>query len=414
MPTIKLSAKNVATLPAPKRGQRQAYYWDVVTTGFGLEVGATGVRAFVILARMGGKRVRSKVATLGAPHPKGGAWTLPRARQRAVEMLGQIAGGISPNAGPKATAATITLRAALTLHLDDMQTRRCAPISIETVRIGITKYFARWLNAPIIEITAADLLGLHQTLSSAGKTYLANHSVARFSALWNTVDRLHELPARNPATRVRRNKLRPSGIRLSDEQLPGWYRTVTTLSPMRRDFQLLVLFTGLRSLDARHIRWDEIDFNAATLRRPSPKGGQDKAFTLPLPPIMLRLLADRRQANGPLLDPYGGDHGWVFPSLSRTKPHKVQPLAQPKELRAMVKGQPRAQVLPGPHVLRRTYISIGTEIGVPALDMSVLANHSFSTARVQDQYVRQSLEHLAKCQAKIAEALMLKLGYGSA
>ncbi len=63
------------------------------------------------------------------------------------------------------------------------------------------------------------------------------------------------------------------------------------------------------------------------------------------------------------------------------------------------------KLLPGPHVLRRTYISVGREVGVPEIDMHALANHSFSTGRVQDQYVRQAIEHLAACQERIAAAL---------
>jgi integrase len=44
---------------------------------------------------------------------------------------------------------------------------------------------------------------------------------------------------------------------------------------------LFLVSTGLRSLDARTLRREHVDFAAGTLPRPRPKGGEDQAFTVP-------------------------------------------------------------------------------------------------------------------------------------
>jgi integrase len=43
------------------------------------------------------------------------------------------------------------------------------------------------------------------------------------------------------------------------------------LSNVRRDYQLVVLFTGLRSMDAATIRWEHVDFEARTLHARTPR-----------------------------------------------------------------------------------------------------------------------------------------------
>lgn len=64
--------------------------------------------------------------------------------------------------------------------------------------------------------------------------------------------------------------------------LPAWRTAIGKLSAVRRDYQLVVLLTGLRRMDAATIRWEHVDFAARTLHRPNPKGGRDRAFTIPL------------------------------------------------------------------------------------------------------------------------------------
>jgi integrase len=376
-----------------------------------LQIGKSGHRAFVVRGGTRKIRYRDTLGAVGAVLPTGVVLSLPVARVKAKEILGVIASGVNPSGPPKRTADTLTVADALAGHLADMRKRDCSARSLQTIETGVNKYFARWLKTPIVEVTATELRTMHEAMTAAGKTHLPNRLLREFSAIWNTADREHEFAVKNPASRVRKNQVEPNGDRLSDAELPAWYQKVLALAPTRSLFHLLVLHTGLRSADARSIRWDEIDFSAATLFRPSPKGGKKKAFTLPLPTVIVPMLISQRDLNAREFAADGGDGGWVFASRSSAQPRRVQPMSQPKEREGTGKRGHFQQTLPGPHVLRRTYISIGQEIGINADDLHLLANHKHSRGSIQSShYIRQSLAHLAGCQAKIAAAIAAKVG----
>src|SRR5690606_14699884 len=201
-------------------------------------------------------------------------------------------------------------------------------------------------------------------------------------------------------------KYTPKRERIEESDMPAWYAKVQTLSPVRRDLQLFCLFTGMRSEAARHVRWEHVNLTSKPIRIADvdvppralyvakPKGGESRAFVLPLPASVVEMLRARQAGNRDIFGPFGGDHGWVFPSLTRSAPFEVQPLAEPKEYRFDEAGK-RVAFLPGLHTLRRTYLSVATEAGVSELDRSVLANHSYGRQSVNQTYIRQAFEHLA-------------------
>ena len=148
-------------------------------------------------------------------------------------------------------------------------------------------------------------------------------------------------------------------------------------SGVRGDYQLLTLLTGLRKMDAATIRWDHIDLEEGTLRRPNPKGGEDRAFTIPLSSECVRLLERRRRENrGLFLD---GDGGWVFPTYAvkekdcyhcaelgvgkRHKPGSVIHLVEGKQQHVLKKNEAPVNVIPTPHRLRDTYTTALVEVG---------------------------------------------------
>ncbi len=402
---IKLTEKTIAAVTRPP-DRAQIIAWDEELAGFGVVVGKTA-RTFVVDYRAGGQKRRAVVGRHGQVRDDGHLWTVQLARKRAQELLGQVAGGGDPQGERRAQRDGVTLREGLELHVADMRKRNCSARSIDTIEYEIPKYLDKWIDRPLTELTGLDLHELHSAMSKT--PFLANRVIAEVSAIWNTVDRIHELEGRNPASRVRRNKLPPKRERIDDKDFAAWWAKAQTLTPVRRDLQTFLLFTGLRSADARSVRWADVDLKARALHRPAPKGGEAKAFTLPLCQTIVKLLKRRQKENAEAFKLYGGDHGLVFPSLSRNAPYRVIPVAEPKERRWDENREHREQFLPGPHVLRRTYISVGREIGIPEIDMHALANHSFAAAKVQDQYVRQAFDHLADCQARIEAALWKRI-----
>jgi integrase len=140
-------------------------------------------------------------------------------------------------------------------------------------------------------------------------------------AAWNTFSKEHELPV-CPTIAVLWNKGQRRQEPIPWSELPGWYKKISVLEPIikkgervgarpgvRGDYHLLTLLTGLRKMDAATVRWEHVDLEKRTLRRPNPKGGEDRAFTIPISRECVRLFERRQRENAELFE--DGDGGWV-------------------------------------------------------------------------------------------------------
>lgn len=417
----KLTEKTLAAIALPA-GKPQIIVWDSDLTGFGVVVGKLA-RTFIVEARVDGKKRRTKIGIAGRVRDDGHTWNVTRARIAAKEKLGAMAGGVDPHAEKRARRDGLTLRDGLELHLTKMEAKRRSPRSIATMRAEITKYLAAWLDEPLTDITGAKLAKAYQRIMTEAQPRngsnpdnpkgapLANRVRSHVSAIWNTANkRMEGKLGWNPAQSVDAHSLKPKRERIATEDLPGWYATVQTIAPVRRDLNLFMLFTGMRSDAARHVRWEHIDWKRGALTVPKPKGGESRAFELPLCKTLIDVLKRRQSENAMEFGTYGGDDGWCFPTRTRAKPFRVIPVAEAKEQK-FVDGE-RVKILIGPHALRRTYESVAHEAGISELDLHCLTNHSFSSKDVNASYISQHFDHLAECAATIERALWARLEPG--
>ena len=158
---------------------------------------------------------------------------------------------------------------------------------------------------------------------------------------------------------------------LSD--LQTWWSNILTLrNPIKRELSLFMLLTGLRSQDARTIRWEHLNEQEKTLFVPSPKGhrhdkpGRSRAFTLPLTDAMLACI-DRsrtswRKAKPKQPSPY------LFPSDRGRYGYFTSALVE-RDGKLFVKG----------HALRHTFATIGEDIGIAEETIGRLLNHKPKT-----------------------------------
>jgi len=129
--------------------------------------------------------------------------------------------------------------------------------------------------------------------------------------------------------------LKARDTRVDNDALPAWYANVSAMeNGARRDLQLVACFTGVRAAGLRHLRWDEVDEDSELIQIERAKG--DRPYTIPITKTLAEILDRRRLENEDMMAPYGGDHGYVFPSLTRKKPYKVIPVAEVKERRVRV------------------------------------------------------------------------------
>lgn len=305
-------------------------------------------------------------------------------------------------------ARTPTLAEAIEMHLRAMRAKRCSRRSMDTLREECARHLADWLERPLLEVTRNECAVRHEELTDRRGPYLANRVLHHVRAVYNTAARrFAELPPTNPVIAVTFNRVRRRREPIPWRALADWAHTVRRLrNPVRRDLQRFLLFTGLRSLDARSVRWSEVDLEAATLHRPCPKGGEERAFTVPLARSVRELLLGRKAGNVEL---FGPDCPWAFPTTTRAG--HLTHVQEAKEQR-LIDGRKRS-LLPSPHRLRDTFASAAHEARIHPLDLKVLMNHALPAADDMTQgYIRPSVEHLRGCVEAIEAFLRGKMGEG--
>jgi integrase len=413
MPKLKLDEAAVRAVGLPD-GKRQVIYWDEKTRGFGLLV-SVSTKTFIYQRDLPGGATRR--VTLGR-YP---LMTLTQARQDAARKYAAMIDGVDPSAQRRERVReqkrkeheAFTLRKALASHLSDMRSKQCAPRSITSFEDRVARLLASWLDRPLVEITRKECIEKHRQLTAKHGPVAANGTLRSFRACWRSAQRLFEHLPPHPVFVVYNKQVRKrSPIPWAD--LPAWWAGVEAIdNPVRRDLNWLVLFTGLRSEDARKIRWEHIDFDKGTLHRPKPKGGVDRAFTIPLAAYLLALLAKRKLAN---VVQFGDDKGWVFATVNDAGAvtHVVDARRTGYVPNPKTGGVKKVTTAPTMHRLRDTFATACLEASVGMLETKVLMNHSLPSGSVTEGYMRPSLDHLRLVVERVAAFLLGKAGQASA
>jgi integrase len=176
-----------------------------------------------------------------------------------------------------------TLADAFDLHVARRKANGASLASLATITRERDKHLENWLTRPLRTIERSHCRELHETLSKKHGPHLANRVMRHVRAAWNTALKEHDLPA-NPTIAVHWNKERRRQEPIPWAQLPAWHATVASLEPIivnrkrvgtrpgiRGDYQLFVLLTGLRRMDAATVRWEHVDLDEGLLHRPNPR-----------------------------------------------------------------------------------------------------------------------------------------------
>ncbi len=376
MPVAKLTKTYVDSTPFTDKGQE--VHWDSELKGFGLRIGARS-KSFVV------QKSGTGIKTIG----RYGVLSVAQARQRAQDILADI---VNDRLG---RTPTLTLRKTMQDYVGGMRNAGRAPRSIADLEYRLENYLADWLDRPLAGITRTEVRARHKRIGKKNGPYMANGVFRQFRAVYNDAIAQHDGIPGNPCVALRNRWFKEQRRQEPVQNLREWWLSVMQLNSVRRSYQLFVLLTGLRRSDAATIRWEDVTFDTGTLHRPNPKGGVEKAFTIPLSRVALGLLQHRRRQNQILFP----KSPWVFPAES-----KSGHIEEPKEQRQL-NGKKVAH-LPSPHRLRDTFTTACAEAGLSPYDIDVLTNHRPPKGTVTAGYIRQNIYHLLQCQEKVTAHLL--------
>jgi integrase len=396
MPAVQLTDRLVASIPL--QPGKQIEVRDADLAGFFVRVGSRS-KTYMIQGdlRQDGSRQTIKVRIGQA-----GKISAREARSIAKRLSGEIQNGVDPRPKPEPVEApqksfrNPTLASAWESYRDShMKRKRRSERTIESYGDHVERLMADWLNRPLKELgdDPAEVKEMHDRLTNANGPYMANLSMRIFRAIYTHARKTaRSLPAENPVFAVDWNPERRRDTGMGIEDLPRWFDQLREIdNPLRRELHMLILLSGSRPDPIKKIRLEHIDFRKRMVFVPLPKGGELKAFSIPLSTQMLRSIA-RAMRFGRMMHPEQAQT-WLFPADS-----KSGHIIEHKEERFVLSHWGND--------LRQTYRTIGQLAGTNEIDIHLLMNHSLPG--VNAGYITRSKlvhSHLRAAQQQISNAV---------
>jgi integrase len=264
----------------------------------------------------------------------------------------------------------------------------------------VERLFEDWLDKPLARLGRQPNLVVerHDKITKENGPYIANGSMRSLRAIYNHARKSNtELPPVNPVTAIDWNKEDRRNTGMGAGDIVRWLEELCAMdNVLRREFHLLTLLSGSRPTALKNIRIEHIDFRQRLLSVPRPKGGEQKAFDIPLSRLIVRCII-RAIRLGRVMYPEQSEI-WLFPADSETG-H----LAEHKEERDVLSKWGND--------LRQSYRTLAQAVGVSELDIHLLMNHSLPGVNAgyitRDRLVR---DHLRKQQERISALVIEKVG----
>jgi integrase len=391
----KLTDKLVKSLAAPPTANRITY--DDEVKGFGCRVTAAGTRAFILNYRTRGGRERR--FTIGdAAH-----WKVDAARQEAKNLKRRIDNGEDPLEDVQAARGAKTVAELCERFIEDHLPKK-RPNTRADYQRAVDLYILPALkHLKIVDVSYADIDGLHRKITKAGATYRANRVASILSKMFSLAIRWG-WRTDNPAKGIERNDEHKRQRYLSADELKRLTKALAEADdPQAADIIRLLLLTGARRGEVLAARWADIDLEAGVWTKPGATTKQRTLHRVPLSGAAKLLLTRLRKAT---------EEGAEFVFPGRYDGHRVEIKYAWADLckAAGIKG---ARI----HDLRHTYASVLASAGMSLPVIGALLGHTQPAtthryAHLLDDPLRQATERAAAIVTgePSAEIVQLKRG----
>lgn len=381
MPNIKITKATMSKIGLAAPGQVD--YWDTDLAGFGVRATRDSL-TFMVHRRVRGEKNKTfiKIGRYGEFSPE-------QARIVAKDYIRHMELGENPDPKKKPKIETVTVNDLYCQYIA-MRKYPLAPTTLYQYESWMKNNFSDWRECDAASITGEMVAGRLQDLEeNKGKGQASNaikllRTIYRFGVALhpdklrgNPVDAVRAIRGRDWSKKERRK------TRISDNDLPAWYKAVSEYdNPKGRDYLLFLLFTGLRKMEAAALQWSDIDFKAKTFTfAPEKKRGEkpeNVRVTMPLSNYVHHLLLKRRSMY------YEND--FIFPGrVSIT--HILNPSVWVREIKE------KTGIAFCLHDLRRTYITVAESCDIPHYALKAMLNHSLGND-VTGGYVCMSVDRL--------------------
>jgi len=397
----------VRSVEAPANGRLEIT--DLRCNGLTLRVTKGGVKSWSLRFRDPKSR-KSTRATIGS-YP-----TIPLqiARERALELSRQVAGGINPlekKRKERDEAPTQTFEALAARYMTEHARRhkRTAEADQRSLNLHVLPH---WRKRPFEGIGRSDVIALCEGVVAKGSPIQANRVQALLSKIFSfALDA--ELVTNNPCARLKKRSKETAATRvLSDDEIRLFWRRVTDPPNSKRMGQglRLVMLTGVRINELAGAEIKEFerldDAKNATWTIPAARSKNGKPHVVPLSRLALSIVVDLLKRATALASEHSPSR---FVLVSPNDPEKpidghafsvaMIRFGNSLGVAGCVKNCSSDEVLaiatwtsdrPSAHDLRRTLATRLAGSGIPAEDISACLNHARRsiTARHYDLYDR--------------------------
>lgn len=408
--TFSFSDRALAQLPLASKGQYMVRDRDL--RGFFVVVGARK-KTYVVQAEFwqDGQRKGKRLAIGGVDE-----MSVREARIAAKGTLARIlSGDLHREEAAKAAAEAaanaavggaedgkgVTLRQAWARYRSShMERKGRSEATIEGYGDHVERLFYDWLDKPLSELgeTPRIVADRHDKITRDNGPGIANGAMRTLRAIYNHArKRNRDLPPENPTLAVDWNVVKRRDTAMGVEDLEGWFEQARRLRhPIRREFHLFTLLSGSRPAALLRARVEHLNLRERVLHIPRPKGGEDRAFDIPLSRAMVRCLLRAMRASRFLLPDQAAT--WIFAGESR-------------EGHMTVHREERQVLSKFGNDLRQTYRTVGQAAGLSELDCHLLMNHSLPG--VNAGYITRAkllVGHLRKAQEEVSRLIISKSG----